>query len=157
MAVVCEGGNLEAAKYLVEKKRADVLAETGYMEVTVTLFGRSRAKEGRLTPMFFAAKGGNSELIEYLASKWANVNARSAFGATPLMYAVDSNHLEATKTLISLGSNVNATMDENLAASPELAEAELGDYTEISTAYRRARRNGNKEILDVLKKSGARP
>ena len=154
---VCEGGNLEAAKYLVEKKGADVHAETGYMEVAVTLFGRSRAKEGRLSPIFFAAKSGNCELIEYLVSKWANVSAHSAFGATPLMYAVDNNQLEAVKMLISLGANVNATMDENLEASPELAEAELGAYEDISTAYRRAKRNGNEEILAVLKKAGARP
>ncbi len=143
---VCEGGNLEAAKYLVERKGANVLAQTDYTEMIISLFGRSRAKEGRLTPMFFAAKSGNCELIEYLDSKRANVNDRSAFGATPLMYAVDNNQLEAVKTLISLGANVNATMDENLAASPELA-----------TAYRRAKRQGNEEVLTALKKAGARP
>ncbi len=151
---VCEGGNLEAAKYLIENKGADVHAQTGYIEVRTSLFGRAKSKEGNLSPIFFAAKSGNSELIEYLASKRANVNARSGFRATPLMYAVSNNHLEATKTLISLGANVNAVMDGNLTPT-DLAE--LGVYTEISTAYRRARKNGNKEILDVLKKAGARP
>jgi len=153
---VCEGGNLEAARYLVEKKGADIHAQTGYIEATSTLFGRARSTEGRLTPMFFAAKSGNSELIEYLVSKKADVNARSGFGATPLMYAVDHHHLEATKTLISLGADVNAAMEKNLNPS-DLAKAKLDAYPDISTAYRRARKNGNKEILAVLKKSGARP
>ena len=153
---VCEGGNLEAAKYLVEEKGADVLAQTGYIEAKTTIFGRSRSTEGRLTPMFFAAKSGNSELIGYLGSKGANINARSGFGATPLMYAVSHEHPEAVKTLISLGANVNATMEENLNPS-DLAEAELDAYPDISTAYRRAKRSGNEDILTVLEEAGARP
>lgn len=152
---VCEGGNLEAAQYLVEHKGADVFAQTGYREVAVTLFGRSRAREGRLSAIFFAAKSGNSELIEYLASKWANVNTCSAFGATPLMFAVDSGQVDAVRTLLALGADVNVAMDENLAASPELVEA--GAYEDISTAYRRALKSDNKEILAVLKKAGVRP
>jgi len=32
---VCEGGNLEAAKYLIERKGANIHAQTGYMELTV--------------------------------------------------------------------------------------------------------------------------
>ena len=151
---VCEGGNLEAAKHLVEKKGANVHAQTGYIEARTSLFGRAKSKEGRLSPIFFAAKSGNSELIEYLASKRANVNVRSGFRATPLMYAVSDDHLEATRMLISLGAKVNTAMDENLTPT-DLAE--LGAYKDISTAYRRARRNGNQEILDVLIKAGARP
>lgn len=151
---VCEGGNLEAAKYLIEKKGADVHAQTGYAELQVTIFGRSESVEGKLSPLFFAAKSGNSELIEYLASKLLfHVNPRSSYGATPLMYAVSGDHLEATKTLIALGARVNAAMNENLTHR-ELME--LGAYADISTAYRRARKNGNQEILSVLKQAGAR-
>ncbi|MEN7972426.1 MAG: hypothetical protein ABFR47_01185, partial [Verrucomicrobiota bacterium] len=53
---VCEGGNLEAAKFLVERKRANVLTETDYIESNITLFGRAKVKEGRLSPIFFAAQ-----------------------------------------------------------------------------------------------------
>ncbi len=151
---VCEGGNLEAAKYLIEKKGADIHAHTGYIEMQTSIFGRSKSTEGKLTPMFFAAKSGNSELIEYLASKGANVNARSGYGATPLMHAVDSGHLEAVKTLISLRARVNATMNPALTLT-ELVE--IGAYEEISNAYRRARKNDDQEMLDVLKRAGARP
>jgi ankyrin repeat protein len=69
------------------------------------------------------------------------------------MYAVSNNHLEATKTLISLGADVNKTMN-NMNPS-DLADA--GGYRAISTAYNRALKNGNKEILDVLVKAGAKP
>lgn len=151
---VCEGGNLEAAKYLIQQKGANVHAQTGYIELKVSIFGRNKSKEGRLTPLFFAAKSGNSELIEYLASRLVNVNDRSSYGATPLMYAVDHEHLEATKTLIALGAKVNMAMNTNLTPM-ELVD--LGRYDEISNAYRRAKKTGNQEILSVLKQAGARP
>jgi len=151
---ICQGGNLEAARYLVEHKDADIHAHTGYIELATSVFGRTRAKEGRLTPMFFAAKSGNSKLIRYLASRGATINARSAYGATPLMYAVDANHLEAAKTLIALGANVNARMNENLT-SRELID--IGNYDEISTPYRRALKTGNEAMTRLLKEAGARP
>jgi len=151
---VCEGGNLEAAKYLVEKKGADIHAETGYDEATFSLFGQSKGKEGRLTPLFFAAKSGNCELIRYLHSKRADVNARSSYGATPLMHAAEGNHLEAVKMLIAMGARVNATMDESQIPSEILED---GSHLKMSTAYRRARKNGNKEMLDILRKAGANP
>lgn len=153
---VCEGGNLKAAKYLVEKKGADVHAHTGYIEMQTSIFGRSESAEGRLTPLFFAAKSGNGELIEYLAAKGADVNARSGYGATPLMHAVDAGHLEAVKTLIALGAKVNAAMNSSLTPK-ELGDAGLGRYDEISNAYRRARKNDDQEMLDLLKRAGARP
>ncbi len=152
---VCHGGNLEAARYLIERMGADVRAHTGYMKLEVSLFGRSESKEGRLTPMFFAAAGGNSELIRYLASKGAAVNSYSAYGATPLMYAVSNNQLDAVKMLIALRANVNTTMNPSLRNRAEMQG--LGAYDDVATAYRRAKKLGNQDVMAVLKAAGARP
>lgn len=152
LMAVCEGGNLEAATYLIESKRADLHAKTRYFEATTTLFGSARSQEGGLSPLFFAVQSGNSELIKYLISKGVSVNSRSGLGATPLMYAVSNNDLEATKTLISLGADVNRTMNKENASNP----AQEGGYRIISTAYGRALQNGNQKILGVLVKAGAR-
>lgn len=151
---VCFAGNLPAARYLIEQRGADVRAETGYMRLEVSMFGRSESKEGKLSPLFFAASSGNPKLIEYLIAKGAQVNATSAYGATPLMYAVSGNHIDAVKMLISRGARVNARMNSNLSMS-EMAE--LGSLEEISNAYRRARKNGNVEMLKMLHAAGARP
>ena len=151
---VCEAGNLKAARYLVEKREEDINAETGYSEIQVTLMGRTRPTEGKLSSIFFAAKSGNSELIRYLHSKGANVNAQSNYRTTPLMHAVSAGHVDAVKTLIALRANVNARMNPQVDAANL---GELGAYEEISTPYRRAQTIGNEEILDILKKAGARP
>jgi len=151
---LCEGGNLEAVKYLLEEKHADIQAKTGYMEFNTFLVGRTRTKEGDLSAIFFAAKSGNADLIRYLVSKGENVNARSNYGATPLMYAVSNNKIDSVNVLIELQADVNAQMNENLG--PEELRG-LGVYSEISTAYHRAKKLGNPEIIQTLKKAGARP
>ena len=151
---VCHAGNLQAAGFLIEKRGADLHSETGYSELEITIFGRNHPTEGKLSSIFFAAKSGNADLIKYLKSKGANINARSNFGTTPLMHAVTGNHLEATQMLIALRANVNTQMN------PSINQVDLrsvGSYDEISNAYRRARANGNEAILNALKKAGARP
>ncbi len=151
---VCHGGNLPAARYLIEKKGADVQAHTGYMALQTSLFGRSDSTEGRLSAIFFAAAGGNGQLIRYLVSKGARVNSYSAYGATPLMHAVSNNQMEAVKTLIALRADVNAIMNPDTRNLASLQR--LGSYDDVATAYRRARKLGNQEIMDMLKKAGAR-
>lgn len=151
---VCEAGNLEAARYLIEQRGEEIHATTGYSELQITIFGSSRPTEGKLTPIFFAAKGGNSQLIKYLRSRGADINARSNFGTTPLMHAVSANHFDAAKTLIALKAHVNAQMNPSIN---QIDLREIGNYDEIATAYRRAKTNGNQAILDVLIEAGARP
>jgi ankyrin repeat protein len=124
------------------------------MEFDTFLVGRTRTKEGGLSAIFFAAKSGNPDLIHYLVSKGGNVNERSNFGATPLMYAVSNNKIDTVKVLIDLQADVNARMNENLGVE-DLRD--LGAYSEIATAYRRAKKVGNPRILQALKEAGARP
>lgn len=150
---VCLVGNLPAAKYLIETKRVAIDARTSYSGMENGLFGRSDPVEGRLSAMHFAAKSGNSELIKYLASKKANVNDRTYYGVTPLMYAVSNGHLEATKMLIALKANVNAKMD---ARFETMWMPEPGSYEQLANAYRRATKYEHTEILEVLGNAGAR-
>lgn len=149
---VCDAGNLKAAKYLIENRGENPRAQTGYGDLQISLFGSSRPTEGKLSAMFFAAKSGNPELIRYLASKGADVNARSNFRTTPLMHAVSAGNLEAAQVLIELRANVNAQMNPNLNA---VDLREIGSYDEISTALQRARSTRNQGMIDLLIKAGA--
>ncbi|MDF7801148.1 ankyrin repeat domain-containing protein [Pontiellaceae bacterium B1224] len=150
---VCRAGNLAAARHLIERRREDPKEETRFSQQQTTLFGSSSASEGKLSPIFFAAQSGNSDLIKYLESRGADVNARSNFGATPLMYAVSSGQLEATRTLIALGADVNARMDES--DKDYISDGRLS-YTQLSTVMNRAQAGKNQDIIDLLQKAGAR-
>ncbi len=151
---VCHAGNLKAARYLIEQRGENLFAETGYSELEISLFGKNRPTEGKLSPIFFAAKGGNAALIKYLVSKGANVNARSNFGTTPLMHAVTAGHYDATRMLLLLKANVNAQMDANIN---QIDLRDIGSFDEVSTAYRRAKASGNDALLQLLVDAGAKP
>lgn len=75
--------------------------------------------------LFSAVKGGNPETIKILVDNGVVVNskdnhARDNLGNTPLHAAVKWNALDAAKTLISLGVDVNA---QNLSGKAALNEA----------------------------------
>lgn len=152
LMAVCEGGNLEAAKYLIEKKGAAIHARTDYIEHQTTVFGSTKSAEGKLTPIFFAASSGNCALIQYLIDQGADVNDRSNYGATPLMFAVSAGQLDATKLLLARGANVHAEMS---AGFNQASLGGIGAYSEISTAYKRARANRHVAIQNILTAAGA--
>ena len=149
LMAVCEGGNLPAARYLIERKRDSVNARTPYIKLERTLFGRTESTEGNLSPIFFAAKSGQCDLIQYLISKGASVHDRTHYGATPLMYAVSAGRLDATQMLLSAGAVPNAVMSVGLNSRNN------HQYRETSTAYGRAKQMGRKDLMDVLENAGA--
>jgi hypothetical protein len=154
LMAVCEGGNMEAAKFLIEKRGAVIYAYTDYAELRITIMGRARPKEGKFRAIHFAAMGDNRQLIEYLVSKGANVDERSVLGTTPLMIAAENECLEAAKALLALGADVNAKMSSNLTGK-DLAEQ--GGIESLRTAYRRAKKTGNREMIELLWENGALP
>lgn len=155
LMAVCQGGNLEAAKYLIETKRADVDAQTDYSTAVVTMFGSADDREGRLTPLFFAAISGNEKLIQYLVTdRRAEVNARSNFGATPLMYAAANSRTDAVRALLRLGADVKASV--NQATSIPVDGGDPAGVTEGDTAYSIARRTGNSEMVEMLRRAASR-
>ncbi len=80
------------------------------------------------TPLMIACEKGNVEIVRYLISKGANVNAKDSLGGTPIILATVKGHVEIVKILISKGADVNAVdIDGNSAL---WCAAEF-DYPEI--------------------------
>src|SRR3989338_5447490 len=82
----CKTGDLKGVKEAVEVQKEDV----NQVDATVN----------RRTPLHWAADFGQTAVIEYLLSKGAKVDAKDAYGITPLLAAVYENHADSVKVLV---------------------------------------------------------
>jgi hypothetical protein len=129
-------GTVDDVKYFIEEKGVNV---------------NTRKNENSIhngeTALHVAAYYGKVEIVKYLISKGANVNARSDVGVTPLHNAAtdtghaehDTGKLDVAKILISEGADVNAKFSDNLTPL-ELAKAgrtrtEIVEYIESAGGY----------------------
>ena len=86
--------------------------------------------------MIAASKGYDTEVIR-LIEKGADISARTAEGATPLVFAVANNHLNTVKTLLSF--------------DPEVNTVTVNRETPLMISVK----NENIEIAEVLIRAGA--
>ena len=82
--------------------------------------------EGR-PPLHYASDYGQREVVEYLISRGADVNAIDKFGITPLLAAIWEGHTECVKLMLQHGANKNGTTPEGkvyleVAEKPEIVE-----------------------------------
>jgi len=82
---------------------------------------------------------GQLEIVRLLIKAGADVNAKNFYGSTPLIYASMNGNIDIVKMLIEVGADVNA-------------KNKFGN-TALMCAIRR---NKNKEIINLLKRNGAK-
>ena len=94
------------------------------------------------TALIYAADGGQLEVVKYLVSQGADVNASSGKHGrgTALIYAAANNHTEIVSFLLENGANINAV-------TPYQKE----------TAILWATAMGHKEMVELLLEKGADP
>ena len=90
------------------------------------------------TPFLEAMNRDRVEIARLMINKGADVNAKDFGGVTPLMWVAGYNHPDIARLLIEKGADVNARDRDGLTA---LAIAE---------------KEGFSEVVQILKKSGAR-
>ncbi|RXN01079.1 Myotrophin [Acipenser ruthenus] len=61
----------------------------------------NRTLEGGRKPLHYAADCGQTEMVEFLLSKGADVNAPDKHGITPLLSATYEGHVTCVKLLLS--------------------------------------------------------
>lgn len=66
------------------------------------------------TPLFYACREGNLEVISYLINERKdNVNRQDKYGQTPIYYAVREGHIRTTQHLIDLGAEFDHADTKN--------------------------------------------
>ena len=123
---------------------------------------RGRADD---TLLHAAAEGGNPALLQRLLSRGANPNTHNAFGHTPLLVALTSEHLTAATLLTQSGAVVTfldaiAMGDAERAAS--LAPAPAGTLLDApvggqETPLMGAIARGRDDLVELLLSCGASP
>ena len=112
-------GNLPKVKSMLEKDPALV-----------------NEREGRYGefPLHQAAYIGSTDMVLFLLSKGADVNAKNKIGSTALMYAALKGNTETVKVLLEQGANVNAKNNGDFTA---LMSAALGYTPPAPVVYSR--------------------
>ena len=78
---------------------------------------------GGRTALHCAADYGQTEIVKYLLSEGANVNALDKHGISPLLNAVFEGHTDCVKVLLEKGANKNQKTPDG-ATPYEAAEKE---------------------------------
>lgn len=140
-------GDTEAVKSLLAKG-ADVNAKSPY----------------GATPLFFACDRGHTEVVKLLLEKGADVNARDTFyKSTPIIWAAMRDHAEVVKLMVEKApeSKESTTAQVVMQGQTKTAVAliETGGFKpeSLSMWLGIAEKNKNAEIVEALKKAGAKP
>jgi len=167
LAAAASGGDLETLKIMIDAG----------LDVNQPMIAG-------LTPLIFAGSRADLPAVKLLLAKGANVNLiASNFGGTvkngpialghanALMFSVTERNLELVKALLDAGADVNVKdmrgMNTLMLAvatdhqSPEIISMVIAKTADLAakdaygaTALDWARRIGNREVIDVLKRAG---
>jgi hypothetical protein len=70
--------------------------------------GSAQAPSPLAEELWAATRAGDAPKVTAALDKGADVNAKTRYGATALMFAADKGHIEIVKLLISRGADINA-------------------------------------------------
>ncbi|MFB0555182.1 MAG: ankyrin repeat domain-containing protein [Phycisphaerae bacterium] len=145
------------------RKMPPLLESSSYDEVAYCVItDQDNADWYDWTPLHFAAESGQTDIVEYLIARGADVNARNNSGQTPIDIAMNQNQKDIVKLLVSKGANISALhlaiylKDKAKARRLIEAGADVNKRTPYGTTpLDRAVSAGLKDIVELLIAKGA--
>jgi len=118
----------------------------------------------RATALSYACDRGHVDVVKALLAKGADVNVKDTFyGASPISWAVSKGHTEIVQMLLEKGATArdDALMSSVFSRKLDvtkviLAAGGLKPET-LAAALARATSTKNEELVELLKKAGAKP
>jgi ankyrin repeat protein len=122
---------------------ATTAANTEMVQALLQAGAKPATEKSDVTSLHAAASAGNLPILALLLNAGSKrfLNKLDSQGYTPLMRAVESNHLEAARKLIEAGADVNARED----------------HTFGNTAMRIATGESSLDMVKLLMNAGADP
>ncbi len=112
---VCMGSSVFAADILTLVQLLDANDTAGFKaSVVSTEDANAMRDDNNKTILMYASWVGNSEAVEYLISKKADVNAQDSIGATPLHLAIWKGHNAIAVILLQHGASPNAMSKDGM-------------------------------------------
>ncbi|KAK9505237.1 hypothetical protein O3M35_009332 [Rhynocoris fuscipes] len=103
-----KNGDLEIVKAFVENKEIDI----------------NKDIDGR-PPLHYAADYGQKDVIEYLVSKGADINAKDKHGISALLAAIWEGHTVCVRTLLDKGADKDGTAPDGTSYVDSADKAEI--------------------------------
>eukprot|EP01121_Diplochlamys_sp_Union-15-3_P016054 TRINITY_DN5398_c0_g1_i1.p1 TRINITY_DN5398_c0_g1~~TRINITY_DN5398_c0_g1_i1.p1 ORF type:complete len:130 (-),score=38.62 TRINITY_DN5398_c0_g1_i1:122-511(-) len=112
-------------------KTGDLKSVQSYIEKEGFKVNEPDSSVQKRHPLHYAADMGQADIIKYLLSKGAKIDAKDAFGITPLLAAVYEGHSSAVAILLEKGANRNAKGPDGKTA---LEAAESDEIKKLLTS-----------------------
>jgi Ankyrin repeats (3 copies)/Domain of unknown function (DUF3471) len=146
-------------EFFAAARKGDAAAVKEFLDKGVNVNAKTRYGA---TALSYACDKGHIEVVRLLIERGADVNSKDTFyGEVPLGWALSHGHVEVVKLLLEKGA---AGIDRALMSgvedgNVEIVKAALGKGglkpETLNNALRKASSGSNKEIVELLKKSGA--
>ncbi|MFZ2148625.1 MAG: ankyrin repeat domain-containing protein [Sedimentisphaerales bacterium] len=172
-AMIARGANVNARDHLFGCA-LHYASGQGHIEIAELLIAKgARVDAGPDTPLHYAVENGHKDMIELLIANGAEVNAKNESGETPLHYAARTGLKDIADMLIANGADIDigARSSDTYTALHYAVENGHKDVTELliakgadvnakgnkgDTALLLAKEKGHTEIVELLRKHGAK-
>ncbi|PVD33794.1 hypothetical protein C0Q70_05055 [Pomacea canaliculata] len=113
----------DADKFVWSVKNGELAAVKEFVEKG----GNVNCEVNSRSPLHYAADYGQEEVMDYLISKGAKVNAKDKFGITPLLSAIFEGHTECVKMLLLKGADKNGKSPDGASYAACAEKQEIRD------------------------------
>ncbi|GBN06654.1 Ankyrin-1 [Araneus ventricosus] len=94
-------------------------SENGHIELIVPLLEKMDVNiksDLHYVPLHYAAKGGRADVVQFLVTNGAEINAKTLNGTTPLHLAAEKGHYAVVEKLLWHGADINAVDSDGWTA-----------------------------------------
>jgi cytohesin len=107
----------------------------------------NKAEHHSETPLMYAAKNGNEEIVRALVESGAEIRAKDHFGRSACMLAAEAGHSNIFRFLVSRGADVNETSKAGLGLL-EVLNPKTPDYRETIRYFMKHGLDPNRKLPD---------